>query len=639
MKTSIVRYLLMWVVVVALVGTSFQAAQAQGGLYNEAPMLAALVESGKLPSVDSRMPINPMILKPVERVGVYGGTLEVIVANPSSTNSIIGYEPLVRWDAQWLRVIPNVAQSVEASDDAMAYTFRLREGMRWSDGELFTANDIMFWYEAIFTNKDLTPRPATWLTSGGKPVVVEKVDDLTVTFRFAEPNGFFLYEMANSRGDEPILYARHYLEKYHPAYNAQIDELVKSEGAKDWIELFTRKAKAPGNFARSPFPINYELPTFKAWLVIEQGDVTTAERNPYYWKIDTDFNQLPYIDQIKFVPAVSLEAYETVINNGAAHMAFVSDFGNFDITSAKTTADLKKVELISSYSTNYAIGLNLTHQNPVLREVFLNKSFRIGLSHAINRQRIIDDLFGGKGEAYQVAPRPESQFYNETFAKQYTEYSVDLANKYLDEAGYAQKDSEGFRIGPDGNRITFTLQTNAVTDRTSKLLSYVVEDWRAVSVDVTLEIFGDDKSDEYNNMLFGNQFNNYNSEGVGGLDVILQPIYYFPVHQYASFWASGWGYWYKDRSNPLAVEPPDFVQKQMALYDELRKTVDIAEQEALMTQILDIAAENFMVIGTVLDPNTLMFVSSNLHNVPSLMPRAFSYPTPAPANPAQFFIE
>jgi peptide/nickel transport system substrate-binding protein len=637
MKTAMMRMALLCAVLSGLWFVPQQAAYSQS-FYNEAPMLAARVAAGDLPIVDERMPINPMLIQPVEQVGHYGGTLEVIVSEAGNTSSVIGYEPLVRWDAEWLRVIPNVAQSVDSSADATAYTFRLREGMRWSDGEPFTANDIVFWYEAIFTNPELTPRPPTWLTSGGMPVVVEKVDNYTVTFRFAEPNGFFLYEMANARGDEPNLYARHYLEQYHKDYNPNIDDLITSEGVADWVELFQRKAKTGGNFARSPCPYNNELPSLKAWTVIEQGDMVIAERNPYYWKIDTDFNQLPYIDQVKFIPATSLDEFAAIINDGAAHLVMENDFGNFDVRQTEGPA-LLEVTLVSSYSTNYAIGLNVSHPDPFLREIFLNKDFRIGLSHAMNRQRIIDDVFGGEGEPYQAAPRPESPFYDENFAHQYTEYNVELANQYLDQAGYAEHDADGFRLGPDGRRIAFTLQTNTLSENTRAMLNDIIEDWRAVGVDVSLEVFEGDNAEAFNGLLFSNTHNNYNSEGVGGLDVIQQPVYYFPYHQYASFWASGWGYWYKDPTNALTVEPPVAVQQQMALYDQLRGTVDIAEQEALMGQILAIAADEFYVIGTILDPNTYMLISPNLHNVPSVMPRAFTYPTPAPSNPAQYYIE
>ena len=105
-----------------------------------------------------------------------------------------------------------------------------------------------------------------------------------------------------------------------------------------------------------------------------------------------------------------------------------------------------------------AIKLNLNHKDLVKREIFQNKKFRIGLSHAINRQAIIDTVYAGVGEPANICPLPDSGHYRESMAKQYIEYDVDLANKYLDEAGYAKKDSRGIRLGPDGKPIPIAVE-------------------------------------------------------------------------------------------------------------------------------------------------------------------------------------
>jgi peptide/nickel transport system substrate-binding protein len=114
---------------------------------------------------------------------------------------------------------------------------------------------------------------------------------------------------------------------------------------------------------------------------------------------------------------------------------------------------------VPSDQNTLAISLNLAHQNPVKPQVFQNKDFRIGLSHAIDRQEIIDLVFVGLGEPAQLGPLREAPFHSEQLSKQYTEYDVALANDYLDLAGYSERDGQGYRLGPDGNSITFTLET------------------------------------------------------------------------------------------------------------------------------------------------------------------------------------
>src|SRR5690606_32795942 len=116
------------------------------------------------------------------------------------------------------------------------------------------------------------------------------------------------------------------------------------------------------------------------------------------------------------------------------------------------------VTLRSTYAVNMGISLNLNHKDPVKREIFQNKNFRIGISHAINRQEVIDTAFQRQGEPGQIAPQPDSPYYDEEMSKQYTEYDVDLANEYLDRAGYNERDAEGFRLGPDGKRISFAIE-------------------------------------------------------------------------------------------------------------------------------------------------------------------------------------
>lgn len=605
--------------------------QAQTSFYNEAPMLTERVAAGELPPVDDRLPINPLLVQPFEDVGQYGAALEVPVGDPGTSGwltRVIGYESLVWWDSQWLRITPNVAQSVDVSDDAMTYTFTLRQGMRWSDGAPFGADDILFWYEHVFSNRELTPRPQSWLSAGGMPVVVEKISDTVVEFQFAAPNAFFLRELANSLGSEPTSYPHHYLEQFHPAFNADAQAQAETDGYETWVDWF--KAKNSGSN-------NPEAPRLWAWTIVERGDTVIAERNPYYWKIDTNFSQLPYLDRVIFSKADSAEALDAILENDIPDLIFQSDLDGIGVDGS--TLGLRDVTLISSYSSAIALGLNLNHPDPVVGEFFRNKNVRIALSHSIDRQAISEAAFGGNAEPYQVAPRPESPFYNEDMAHQYTEYNVELANQLLDEAGYGERDAEGYRLAPDGTRVTFELQLSTTDQTQITSLNLIAEQWQALGLDVAVVDYGGEKQGDYFDLLFSASEDNYFSEAVGGLDVIMEPAYYFPVHPYASFWASGWASWYLDPSSPLAVEPPTPVQDMMALYEQLRRTTDADEQAMLMTEILDIAADEFLVIGTVLDPNAHMYVSDSLHNVPPLMPTAFTFPAPGPSNPAQYFVD
>ncbi len=189
----------------------------------EAPELAARVKQGKLPRLAQRLPVKPLVLEPREETGRYGGEIRLLgLGEIVDVNTTLGYENLVRWksgidaDLTADQVIPNVAAAVEVGDDGRDYTFKLRKGMKWSDGHPFTADDIMFWYESVASNKELTPVPIDWLVAGDKPFVVTKTDDHTVVFHFDQPNGLFLVNLATQRGTPITDFPAHHLRKFHP---------------------------------------------------------------------------------------------------------------------------------------------------------------------------------------------------------------------------------------------------------------------------------------------------------------------------------------------------------------------------------------------------------------------------------------
>jgi peptide/nickel transport system substrate-binding protein len=298
---------------VLLTGLSVSA-NAQNSGYQEAPQLRELAEADQLPPVHERLPSNPMVVEPVERVGEYGGTWRTALLGGEDGAWMVrtlGYENLVRWTPEWDGIIPNIAESYEINDESTEFTFYLREGMRWSDGQPFSADDIMFWYEDVFLNEELTPEKPAWLVIGDQPVVVEKVDDYAVKFVFAEPNGLFLQGLADVRGVRPTAHPRHYFEQFHRDYHSEnLEQLVREAGVTDWLALFTLKGGGSGADIRW---WNSELPTLNGWVTTvgigESTNRMVAERNPYYWKVDSQGNQLPYIDRIRVALVEDVEIY------------------------------------------------------------------------------------------------------------------------------------------------------------------------------------------------------------------------------------------------------------------------------------------------------------------------------------------
>ncbi|GAB4568543.1 MAG: ABC transporter substrate-binding protein [Anaerolineae bacterium] len=626
-----------------------QAEAAPASKYSEAPQLAELVRQGKLPPVDERLPENPVVVPVVERVGQYGGTMRTALvggADPHIFTRTLGYENLVRWDPPWTQVMPNVAEAWEANESATEFVFHLRKGMRWSDGEPFTADDILFWYEDVFMNDELTPSKGGWMTIKGEPGKVEKIDDYTVKFVFPKSHGLFILRNAEAGGVGPTTHPKHYLQQFHPRYNPDAVALAEKEGFDNWMALFNSKG---GAVDADRFK-NRDIPVLFAWRVtVPPGEATVraeAERNPYYWKVDPEGNQLPYIDRIAYDLLENSEVLVLKVLNGEI------DFQDRHIAEPVNkpmfidNMEKGKYRLFTTTPTtvnNFVVMLNLSHKDPMKRELFRNKDFRIGLSYAINRQEIIDLIHVGQGEPWQAAPRPESPFHHERLAKQYTEYDLDRANEYLDRAGLTQRDADGFRLGPDGKRLTLYFEFDSNRMNFPETAQLIQGYWKAVGIDTQLK--PEDRSLWEVRCRQGIEFDvtAHRFGGGAGFAVVLDPRYYVPVSGGNSMYAQTWQTWY---NNPSGIgtsippeEPPEPVKEAMDLYTELLTTADPDKQHELMMKILDIAADMFYVIGTSLEANGYGVVTNRLRNVPEVMPDSWIYPHPAPTNPCQYFID
>jgi peptide/nickel transport system substrate-binding protein len=255
-------------------------------MYNEAPMLAEMVAAGELPPVDERLPAEPLV-EEVAEIGTYGGILRRGFLGPSDHNNYtrLSYDALVRYAPDGSEVIPHIAKGWESNDDFTDWSVFLREGLKWSDGEPFTADDIMFWYEHILLNADLNPSVPLWMVNAdGSTATVEKVDDYTVKWIFAQPNTAFLLDLANKDGADAAIsnlafVPAHYLEQFHPDFadEADLQAKIDEAGFQTWVELFA---------VESMPHLSGKRPSTAAWVpdgtsVADQ--VFQLVRNPYYF--------------------------------------------------------------------------------------------------------------------------------------------------------------------------------------------------------------------------------------------------------------------------------------------------------------------------------------------------------------------
>jgi len=601
--------------------------------YKEAPMLAELVKAGKLPPVDERVPLDPLVVEPIEEIGQYGGTWRMGMLGPGDTAILtrtVGYEGIMRFSVDLKDSIPNVAKALDVSADGKTFTFYLRKGMKWSDGAPFTADDILFWYKDIALNKELTPSFPRAFMSGGEPCKVEKMDETTVKFVFAQPHGLFLMMLAHVNNTEVPLMPKHYLKQFHPNYasKAELDKKVKDAGFENWWELF-------GD--RNNMWSNVDRPRLHGWrLTTPLGTATQVvfDRNPYYWKVDPEGNQLPYLDKVFLKvhadrETILMDAVAGEIDMQHRHIDYTEDYSLLKQNAEK--GDYRFFWLTPDKMCSASIKFNQTVKNPVLRKIFGTKEFRIALSHAINRPEIVDTVWRGRTEPRQIAPWPASGIVHERLATQYLEYDPDKANALLDKV-FPKKDADGFRLGPDGKRIFFTVEIIASHNQIIDMMEMVKKYWADVGIDIALKPEDRPLWTERRN---GNEWEAHASKWVAsGFFPLLQSNLWWP--QNMEFPGVEWTRWYLT-GGESGEEPPASVKKQIELYEELLVTVDPEKQKKIFMQILDIAADNFFAMGITSKPKRFGIVKNDLRNVPLEGFSAWPYPDPAPTNPCTYF--
>lgn len=600
--------------------------------YEQAPMLDPLVADGTLPPLEARLPANPLVFETVNQVGEYGGTMRRAILGGGDQHNIvrvIGHENLVRWSVDWTEIKPNIAESWEVSDDATTFTFKLREGMKWSDGAPFTADDIMFWYE-VFSDPRLTPSKHPIYVGPEGPVTVTKIDDATVEFKFASPNGLFIPNMAYGFGYYPVNYPRHYLSQFHADHNPDgIDALIEAEpAATDWISLFTLKA---GHMHTPAFWQNPDRPTLHPWKLKNAygaSDRLVAERNPYFWKVDAEGNQLPYFDaitwdQVEDPETILLKAFNGEIDYMNRHLGRPAN--RAILTDNAERGKYRFFDTNDLPSNGAILMLNLNNADPVKNEVVNNKDFRIGLSHAVNRQEIIDLIYLGSGRAAQTAPQPVSPLYDEEMATQFTEFDPDLANEYLDKV-LPEKDDEGFRLGPDGERFQLVFM---VADVFGAQFPDVMELVTIYAADVGLD-FQIRMSDRarLQELASSAQHDAYIWNCAGGQsDAYTSPECYLPFGT-AVYWAPEWAKWGVDPTT--GIEPPESIKALFTQYDMVKAAPTSEARKSEMEKLLDLSKDAFLTVGLVQSDPAFGVARNNVKNVPDPLPISGQlwYPSP-----------
>ncbi|VAW21034.1 hypothetical protein MNBD_ALPHA12-2068 [hydrothermal vent metagenome] len=631
----------------AVLALGFALGAASPGLaqsYNEAPMLAKLVAEGSLPPVSERLPAEPLVEKVTDSIGSYGGTLRRGFLGPSDHNNYtrVVYDALVRFAPDGGEVIPHIAKGWQSNDDFSQWTVFLRKGMKWSDGTAFTADDIMFWYDAILNNKELTPSIPVWMrNSDGSMAKVEKLSDTAVRWSYDQPNTAFLLDLANKDGADRSItnlafVPAQYMKQFHPDYTskAELDAKVKAAGFDNWTQLFSVQAMPHLSGTR---------PSTAAWVPdgsTVADETFTIVRNPYYFAVDAKGNQLPYIDKVKFTffadkKTLNLAAVGGQFDMQGRHIAMSNypvlmenaDKGGYHVVTYPTFGGSDAVLMFNQTYTN----------DPAIGKILRTKNFRIALSYAIDREAIKQLAFLGIGEARQGVPAPFSPYYpGDEYAFKYTQLDQAKANELLDGIGLTKRDGDNMRLLPNGERLDIEIGVVPAFASWADIGQLIVEDWAKVGVRAHIEIrertphFAMRDSNDLQVEIWNEDTSGFPFSGQPNFDPRSQPS--MTLAPLVRKWVN--------TNGAEGMAPTPEIQRLMDIIDEA-KVSSRPRQIELAKELFQLWADNVWEIGTVgLTPMVqgVVVVNNKLRNVAKIAGNDWPLRTPGNTRPEQFYF-
>ncbi|MAE66091.1 MAG: hypothetical protein CMJ18_17610 [Phycisphaeraceae bacterium] len=577
--------------------------------FRQSPYLDEAVASGRLPPVEQRLPDEPLVVHGVQGIGRYGGIY--IEASPEKDGALEqNWLPhLMWWKHDFQKPYLNLVKAFDRIDaDGREYVMKLRKGLKWSDGHPYTADDILF---LVYDVAKYAPFEA----AGGTPnsylfrdIEAERIDDYTVRWRFGKPRSpMSMSSIFYLAGHYPA----HWLKQFHPRYVGaeKVDRMVRDEGFDTVINWFNHHLDHYHQH-------DLDKPSLDAWVTARFAadgfNVGVFKRNPYYFAVDPEGNQLPYMDERHVVVTSSKAVAELRALNGDLSF-YHMPLRNYVLAKRAEKAGKVRVHPWTRSALNLAdIQFNVTHPDPVIRALYRDRRFKFGVSHAIDRKRISELLYHGLGEPWQVAPYEDDPFYHERLARTALAFDPEKANALLDESGLDRRDEDGLRRLPDGRPLVISLLS--IQERMDGVAELIVDDLRNVGVRMVYRPVDPAARSELHQANRLDAVLWHDSYGTnGGTFMMWQQNAYIP-EWWGCNWAPLWQQWFHDSTK--GQEPNAIMLEALDHFDAARSTLSLEENRRHWKAILDIAADNLWSIGTLRHPGDLAVLAPYMRNVP-----------------------
>lgn len=591
MSTKVrLRYVFAIVILLAIF-SAFAVAQDMG-----ADPLLAEVEAGNLPPLDERLPNRPLVvgpglLMPEEALpdweaGQHGGALRTAFTSAfgfSGELFVMNVEPIVAApDIDVEGFYGNVAESFEVNDDATVFTFTLREGLKWSDGTAVTTADVAFVFNDLYNNSDYGAFPNKFKSASGTPAELTIVDDYTFSLSFDVPSGGILRDLAitgwTSYND--MIKPAHYLGDFHPSV-ADGDELaaaLEAEGlsAEEWPILFNNKDCPRFHIMREKC---IGFPQLSPWVVTELSESgTIMQRNPYYWKVDTEGKQLPYLDTLVAQVFGDGEMVNLGAIAGDIDFLYGTQYSNFPLYKENEESGNYVTIPLILHADPTALYIQTCNNDAAYVAVAGDVRFRRGLSHAIDREEIIDVIYLGLGSIPTWIP---------------AEFDPDLANQLLDEMGMEQRDGDGYRMSPAGEAFTLYIEVAPVRPDMIPVAELIV-DHLGTFADVRAEMRQEDPNVKNERIA-----NNESQSSIHWIQTYQWRPGMNQEYAGSSQWCASWRQWL-DSGGASGSEPPAEVKRLYEILVARKATVPYSDEDlALVDELFALHYDNVWILPMI----------------------------------------
>lgn len=492
-----------------------------------------------------------------------------IVAKETSTTAVTGlmFEGLTKTNGKTLEVEPDLAESWDRDESGMVWTFHLRQNVRWSDGEPFTADDVVFTFNRLIYNPDIPTSARDIFTIEGKKLKVEKVDKFTVKFTLPVKFAPFLRSMGMDILPEHIL--------------------EKSVNAGKFSYTWGLDSKPEDIVVTGAFKLKKYLP----------GERVVLTRNPYYWRKDSQGIRLPYLDKVIFIivqnPDVALLQFQegkldsyNLRGEDYAILKPQEEKGNFTVFNTGPAFGTNFLVFNQNTSINAKTGKHYISEDKL--RWFTNPKFRKAVAFAVDKQSIIDIVMNGLGFPQYSSMSPSAGYFYNPDVKKY-EYNIKKAKALLKEIGIYDRDNDGLAEDDKGNRIEFNLFTNANSTVRIKIANIIRKDLESIGFKVNFVPL------EFN-QLVSKIDSTYDWDAVMiGLTGGIEP------HFGSNVWKSS-GHlhiWYPRQKKPAT----EWEAEIDSIFDRAAQELDRKKRKALYDKWQMIVSEKLPLIYTVLPAN------------------------------------